>query len=144
MAYADIDQFRSKFPRYPITDDTAPSVTDVEGQLVDYSAILDAVLSQRGYDLPISAELSLDFLRAAVLTGTGWWYTRTVFPNATGGLVDELRREWEWLLTGLTSGAIELPGTDLFPTSEIESYMVSADADDIEAMKPFVTRKQQF
>lgn len=144
MAYATLDNFRSKFSRYEVTDDSRPSSTDIEGQLDDYSALIDSVLDQRGYDLPITVTESLEFLRALCLTGTGWWYTRTVFPNATGGLVDELRREWEWFLTALKDGTAAVPGTDLFPSDAVSSYLVSADLDDIEAAKPFVTRKQQF
>jgi hypothetical protein len=143
-SYADFADFQAKFPRYEVTGDTAPSVSDVEAQLENYSAELDGVLAQRGYDLPISETASLAFLRAICLVGTGWWYVRTCFPNATGGIVDELRREWEWFLTALATGQAELPGTDLFPSAEVESYMAAADADDIEAAKPFITRKQQF
>jgi hypothetical protein len=145
MAYATIADFRNKFPRYEVTDDTAPSIEDVEAQLDNYSSQLDSVLSQRGYTVPMTESDSQDFLRAITLVGTGWWYVRTCFPNATGGLVDELRREWEWFLQGLAMKTVEVPGGTLNADDEAISFITaSADADDIEANDPFVTRKQQF
>jgi hypothetical protein len=141
MSYCTLSELQRYLPRYPIDADTSPSLTDSQEFIDAVSARIDGVLVAEGYITPVTGASSLLILRSICLAGSGWYVTRVMFPQTQGGIVGELRSEYETMLSQLMTGVLTLPDSPKQATNEALS---SAVLDASGAMEPFVTRGMQF
>jgi len=72
LAYATVDDVKKYIARFPLTDATKPTETQVEGILTDIAAEVDFLIYSLGYDLPIpeTATTTAAFFKKLVSVGT--------------------------------------------------------------------------
>jgi len=67
MAYASVDQVRSRLPQVKITENSRPSESEVQDFINQVSAELDVALHNISFVVPITAPLSLSIVRDMVV-----------------------------------------------------------------------------
>ena len=71
MAYTDIDDLRARFPQLQITDQSKPTSAEVELWIGEVEAQLNAVLSNLGYEVPITDLTDIMILKDRVVSKIG-------------------------------------------------------------------------
>lgn len=143
MAYASLTDVQDFLPKYEIDTTTSPSSDQVTSYLTTISNRLDGLLASKGYTVPVTSAGGLAILKAIVLSGTGYWVTRVMFPGANSGIVIELYKEYTDWMNMLASDSVTLydaaRGTNILDAQDNFSDPAIASS-----YAPLITRGQQF